>query len=286
MVLTEDSLIALAAAVLAGATVAALVLALRGAVLARWSRDVAWIERTIARMTSARADGRPLVAAWYAAVVLGFLAAVFVIPIKLIAFTIWLAILFLPRYLGAKAEQRWADRIEEQLPPAIASIANGVQAGMTVVQAVQSQVPRAPEPIRSEFKVMLGAYGLGEDLPTVLREARARINLPGFTLVASALLTNRELGGDVGYTLDRLARALEGHKLMRHKVRSATSSGRANIKVLAVSPLVILGLMWFVDAEGVTLLFTTVAGQILLLLVALIAGAGIWWAWAIVNTDV
>jgi tight adherence protein B len=276
----------LAIMVLAGAvTAGAAFLALRYLYVA-YAAVIVRVKAIAFRFTSEPVNAEVWVASGFiaAGVVLALLLAI--APNPLFAFFIWLALLFLPRVLVEVAWSRRRRRIDEQLAPAIASLCNCVKAGLTVVQAIERLADQAPAPIRTEFRIMANRYAYGVDLGRTLEEAKERLALQNFNLFATALLTSRELGGDVSETLDRISVSLEKLRQMRRTVAAHTSEGRMNIKVLLAAPVLILLLMCTVDAAGVGMLFSTPQGWCVLMAAGLLAGLGVFWASKIVSSEV
>lgn len=273
-------------AVMFGAAAALAVWGLRHWIARRFEADVAWISTSLLRFTPRPPDARMVAAAvyiLYAALLLVLLAAVPAVPV---AVGIWLVLLAVPRVLVEVAWAKRRARIDQQLATAITMMANSIRAGLTLVQALQRLAEQTPEPIRTEFRIMAGHYALGADVETTVREAKRRLNLPNFNLFASALLLNREMGGDVAETLDRVSRSLERLHQMRQTVEAHTAEGRTNIKVLLVAPLVMLAMIAAVDAPGVEMMFTTPQGYGVLLAAALLAGAGVYFASRISRSEV
>lgn len=269
-----------------GAAVALAAWGLRHWLRRRFDTDVAWISTAMLRFTPRPPDARMVAAAvyiLYAAVLLALLAAVPSVPV---AAGIWLVLLTVPRVLVEVAWARRRAKIDQQLATAITMMANSIRAGLTLVQALQRLAEQTPEPIRTEFRIMAGHYALGADVETTVREAKRRLNLPNFNLFASALLLNREMGGDVAETLDRVSRSLERLHQMRQTVEAHTAEGRTNIKVLLVAPLVMLAMIAAVDAPGVQMMFTTPQGYGVLLAAAVLAGAGVYFASRISRSEV
>jgi Flp pilus assembly protein TadB len=209
-----------------------------------------------------------------------------VVPNVVIAFGFWVLALLVPRVVIGWAWRRRREQIDGQLPQAITALANSMRAGLTLVQAVTRLAEQAPEPVRSEFKIMANQYAYGADMEVVIRSAKARLNLANFNLFATALLLNREMGGDVSATLARISKSLEKIREMRRTVEAHTSEGRTNIKVLMVAPVFMLLIMGLVDTKGVLMLFSTVPGVAVLTVAAALAGAGAYLAGRITRTDV
>lgn len=271
---------------LLGSTLAFLLYTSRHLLAERFRRDVAWLEYAMWRMSPDPYDGTGPVAAYYAAVIVSLLLIIFVLPFKGILILVWIISSIAPPIL---IEGRWSkrrERINEQLPAAVLQMSSTVASGMSLAQATEHLANRAPAPISMEFQVMTNYWKMGSDFPATLEEAKRRLRLPNFNLFASALLINLRMGGDLTNTLERLAYSLESVEKMRRDVEVATSEGRTNIKVLAISPILMLGFICVIDFEAVGWLFTKPIGNIILAVAGGLIAIGLAWAWSIVNADV
>jgi tight adherence protein B len=182
--------------------------------------------------------------------------------------------------------QRRKRQIELQLPEAIRTVAAAVDAGCTLPQAIARAADASVEPVRTELRVMSNRYNLGADLRKTIEAARERLDLADFDLFASAVLVGRDMGGDIGLVLSRIARAIQSVHVMRSKVRAATSAGRTNLKGLYVVPFIFVGMAYFVDPEAVRMLFTTPLGWCVAIVAGTIIVFAVSWARRIINVDV
>ncbi len=273
-------------ALLFGLSALLMVWSLRQKLLERWNNDVAWVKHTAWRFTPDPVDATRYVALFYTGAVAILFLLLLMLPNKVIAIGIWIVLIVIPKILVSRAWSKRREKIESQLPIAVRQMSSTVASGMTLAQAIERLAARAPEPIRVEFRIMTGHWQLGADFASTIEEAKRRLDLQNFNLFASAILVNQRLGGNISETLDRLAGSLESIEQMRLEVHAATAEGRTNIKVLAVTPFLMLGLIALMDSQAVGLLLTKPLGHLLLAAAALLTGAGTLWAWKIVNADV
>ncbi len=273
-------------ALLFGLSALLMVWSLRKKLLERWNNDVAWVKHTAWRFTPDPVDATRYVALFYTGAVAILFLLLLMLPNKVIAIGIWIVLIVIPKILVSRAWSKRREKIESQLPIAVRQMSSTVASGMTLAQAIERLAARAPEPIRVEFRIMTGHWQLGADFASTIEEAKRRLDLQNFNLFASAILVNQKLGGNISETLDRLAGSLESIEQMRLEVHAATSEGRTNIKVLAVTPFLMLGLIALMDSQAVGLLLTKPLGHLLLAAAALLTAAGTLWAWKIVNADV
>lgn len=278
--------LAMVAAVLAGVAVVVAMWGLRAWAMVQLDKDEVWMRETFLRFRPEAVNARMYVVAYYAGFGVLLLCLLAVVPSVLLALVFWGAAWFLPRLLIEWAWRRRLRQIELQIPQAVSTLANSMRAGLTLVQAVTRLAEQAPEPIRTEFKIMANQYGYGADMETVIRNAKGRLNLPNFSLFASALILNREMGGDISETLTRISKSLDKLREMKKTVEAHTSEGRTNIKVLLAAPVFMLGLMAMVMPHGVGLIFTTAPGWAILMVAGVLAGTGVYVANRITRAEV
>jgi tight adherence protein B len=271
--------------VLLGLTAFLTVLGLAGLFFRQLQRDTDWVSENVTRFTPEEVPVRFWGAVYTIAKVSSPLLLLAVLHSVVIALAAWFIILFFPHQVVEAFWKMRRTKIDLQLPVAISSMASNLSAGLSLVQSIQRLADRAPEPVRTEFKIMAHRYALGISLDQTLLEAKHRLDLPNFNLFVSALLINREMGGDVGIALDRISRSIEKLNQMRQTVRASTAAGRMNIKVLMFAPLAMLIMMHFMDPEGVNLLFSTPQGIVLLVIAGGFTFVGLFWASKIVGQD-
>jgi len=265
---------------------AVLVFALRSKLRRRFERDVAWLEHVFWRFSPSPRPARRYVVIAYIAAATLLVVLLATTKNPFVSLAIWGVVVLIPRWYAARA---WAKRkvvIEEQLPDAVRQLSSSVGSGLSLAQAIERMAIRAPNPIRTEFYVISNYWRLGADFTTSIEDAKRRLELADFNLFSSAIIVNHNMGGNVTATLDRLASSLESIARMRREVYAATAEGRMNIKVLAVAPAIMLGLVSFMDGEAVGMLFTKPVGQFVLAFCIGLTALGTWWAWQIVKSDV
>ncbi len=225
-------MIPLGIAALAGLAIALLVWAGREGIMRRYRADAEWLRETSLRFDPKPMNAEALTLAFYSILGLFLVFFLWMSPNPFVGLAVWLVLLAVPRLLVNSAWKKRKAKIDQQLPAAITSMCNSIRAGLTLVQALQRLADHAPAPIKAEFQIMASRYAYGADLESTIREAKERLALANFNLFASALLLNREMGGDVAETLSRISQSLDKLQHMRKTVEAHTSEGRTNIKVL------------------------------------------------------
>ena len=171
-----------------------------------------------------------------AALVLGALAAV--LPLM---------------YIKRKARKRLLV-FEEQFPEAIDLIARALRAGHALPTALQMVADEIPEPVGDEFKRMFDQHSYGMALPEALRSFGDRVPLLDARFFVTAILTQREMGGNLSEVLDKLAAVIRERFKVKRQVRVISAHGRITGLVLGFLPPAVAGILFVISPQHMRLL--------------------------------
>src|SRR5262245_11786048 len=128
-------------------------------------------------------------------------------------------------YLKRAAARRVA-LFESLFPEAIDLMARSLRAGHALTTALQMVGDEIPEPVASEFKLLFDRQNFGMSLPEALREFGARIPLVDARFFVTAVLTQRETGGNLSEVLDNLSSVIRERFKVKRQVRVISAHGR------------------------------------------------------------
>ncbi len=192
----------------------------------------------------------------------------------------------LPWYVIRRMAERRRQKIEDQLADAMVTLSNGIRAGLSLIQALDILAAQCPKPISTEFHQIVGEYKLGKPLEKTLQAAKERLASENFALFAAALLASHESGGRLNETVERIATSVLELQRLERKVMSETAQARKSAVYMALAPAFICLAYYFVDPKNTLLLFTTVAGQILLAVALVLNVTAYLWARMLLNPDI
>ncbi len=220
-----------------------------------------------------------------------FLAAVFFglwLGLDNLVFGVLLTLLLScgPWYVLRRMAETRRLKIEDQLADAMVTLSSAVKAGLSLAQALAILAEQCPKPISTEFKRIMGEYELGKPMERCLDEAKARLKSENFALFAAAIQASRQSGGRLNETIDRIARSVLELQRLERKIQSETAQARKAAVYMALAPLLILIVYYFVDTVNTMRLFTTVPGQILLAISFILNLAAYVWARFILHPDI
>ena len=170
------------------------------------------------------------------------------------------ALMWIPfLYLRWKRSRRMLT-FEEQFPEAIDLIARALRAGHAFTTGLGMVADEIPAPVGSEFKLLYDRQNFGMPLPEALRAFAERIPLLDARFFATAVLTQREAGGNLSEVLDNLARVVRERFKVKRQVRVISTHARMTGFVLVALPPVTGLATMLVSPDNVKVLVTNPLG--------------------------
>jgi tight adherence protein B len=203
------------------------------------------------------------------------------------AFVVGMAFGFwVPRLVIFVLQRRRRDKLNEQLVDGLVTLANGMRAGLNLVQSMQLIEQNTQPPISQEFGLMLREFEHGTSVDEVLRRAARRIKLHHYKLLFAAMETARRRGGNLPETLDRLSESLREIVRLEEKVRSLTAQNRLSALMMGCMPLVVAVIYYFIEPGWVQILWEDPWGLLLLALAIFLNIVGFLWIRKIVTFEI
>jgi tight adherence protein B len=175
---------------------------------------------------------------------------------------------------------------EEMFPEALDLIARALKAGHAFATGLKMAADELHEPVGPEFRKTFDEQNFGLALKDALDNLSVRIPLLDVRFFATAVLIQRETGGNLSEILENLAHVVrERFKILR-QVRVYTAHGRLTGYVLLALPAVLAIALAFINPEHMDLLFRERMGQIMLLGCIGMQTCGFLWIRQIVKIEV
>lgn len=193
---------------------------------------------------------------------------------------------WVPRLVIFVLQRRRRDKLNEQLIDGLVTLANGMRAGLNLVQSMKLIEDNTQPPISQEFGLMLREFEHGAGVDEVMRRASARIKLHHYRLLFAAMETARIRGGNLPDTLDRLGESLREIIRLEEKVRALTAQNKMSAIMMGLMPLAILGIYYMIEPTWVQTLFETDWGLLLMAIAVLFNVAGFLWIRKIVTFEI
>jgi tight adherence protein B len=193
---------------------------------------------------------------------------------------------WVPRLVIFVLQRRRRLKLNEQLIDGLVTLANGMRAGLNLVQSMKLIEQNAQPPISQEFGLMLREFEHGASVDEVMRRASARIKLHHYRLLFAAMETARVRGGNLPQTLDRLGEALREIVRLEEKVRALTAQNKMSAYMMGAMPLVIIGIYYMIEQDWIEVLLNDQWGLLLLAIAVGFWAAGFLWIRKIVSFEI
>lgn len=160
-------------------------------------------------------------------------------------------------------------RFNQVLPEALDLITRALRAGHSVNAAIEIVGQEAAEPVRTEFREVHRQQNFGVPHREALLELASRVPSPDLQFVVTAMLVQKETGGNLVDTLDRTAAVVRDRIRIQGEVRTYTAQGRMTGYILGALPIVMFFLINMANRSYARVLLEDPTGRKLIY-----AGAG------------
>lgn len=233
--------------------------------------------------------GLALSAAGGCAVVLLFAAGLEDTPWQwglLIGAAVALALFPVPLLVLRFLKRRRLDRFNIQLEDALGMISSSLKAGFSINQALEEVAELDIRPVSVEFRLLTQEIRLGVPLEQALENMNRRLESDDFALVATAILTARQTGGELTATLERVASLIRERVRISNKVRALTAMGRMQALLIGLMPPALFLGMYHINPVMMRSFLHSPLGIIGIILMVLLDIAGYWMIRKIVSIEV
>ncbi|HVD91763.1 MAG TPA: type II secretion system F family protein [Vicinamibacterales bacterium] len=175
---------------------------------------------------------------------------------------------------------------EEAFPEALDLVSRALKAGHAFATGMKMVADEMPEPIGPEFKKTFEEQNFGLPLKDALTNLTMRIPLLDVRFFSTAVLIQRETGGNLSEILENLSHVVrERFKILR-QVRVYTAHGRLTGYVLLALPAFLAIALCFINPEHMQLLFTDHLGHMMLGATVIMQTIGYFWIRQVVKIEV
>ncbi len=165
-----------------------------------------------------------------------------------------------PMIVIAVIRQRRFLKFEELFPDAIDLLSRAVRAGHAFTTGLDLIAKEMPKPLSEEFQRTYEQQNLGLPLRDAFANMMKRMPLADVRIFVTALMIQRESGGNLAEILDNLSHVIrERFKLMR-QIRVFTAQGRLSLYLLVAIPPLMGVMIYFMDRDYIMRLFTDPLG--------------------------
>jgi tight adherence protein B len=193
-------------------------------------------------------------------ILLGFLVGVWGTDRSLVGAAAGFALGWIP-YAGLRfLRTRRLRKFEEQFPEAVDLIARTLRAGHAFPTGLRLASEELPAPLSVEFGLLHDQQNYGLPIPDALKAFADRIPIIDARFFVTAVLTQRESGGNLAEVLDNLSAVIRERFKIKRQIRVITAHGRLTGLFLSLLPVIIAALLAIRVPDHIKLLVTDPLG--------------------------
>lgn len=192
----------------------------------------------------------------------------------------------LPFAFVAWKRRRRLRQFEEHFPEALDLLGRAVRAGHAFTTGLEMIAKESAEPIGGEFRATFEEQNFGLPVRDALLNLTERIPIVDVRFFVTALLVQKETGGNLAEILDGLARVVRDRFRIYREVRTRTAQGRLTAAILVGLPIFMLFALTVLNPTYMKVLFDDPNGPMVLATAAIMQLIGSAMIWTIIRIEV
>jgi len=188
-------------------------------------------------------------------------------------------------YVRRRRKKR-QDAFEEHLPEAIDLLSRAIRAGHPLSAGLKMVADETSDPINVEFQRTHEEHRFGVPFEDALLAMGDRVQIVDVRILVTAILIQREVGGNLAEVLDNLASVIRARFTIRRQLRVYTAQGRFSGYVLAVLPIAVGTAIYSLNPPYIRLLFTDPIGKLMVVMALVFQIVGFLWIRKIINIEI
>lgn len=151
-------------------------------------------------------------------------------------------------------------KFEQNLPEALDLMVSALRAGHSLNAGLGLVARECADPIGGEFRTCFEEQNYGLELRTAMDNLVTRVPLQDLKLVSTAILIQKESGGNLAEVLDKVSQLIRERFRLRRQIRVHTAQGRMTGWVLSFLPIALGLALYLVNPKTMSLLWTNPLG--------------------------
>ncbi len=142
-------------------------------------------------------------------------------------------------WLSSKAKKRM-ELFEEQLPDAVELMVRSLRVGHPFASSVNIVAQEMPDPLGTEFGILVDEANFGADISVSLRKMTERVDVQDLRFLAVAVAIQSQSGGNLAEVLDGLGKVIRSRFKLFRRVNAITAEAKWSGWFLSFFPIIAL----------------------------------------------
>ncbi|RQD72260.1 MAG: secretion system protein [Tindallia sp. MSAO_Bac2] len=162
---------------------------------------------------------------------------------------------FTPFFLVNRARHKRLSSFNSQICDALVVMSNSLRSGFSFLQSMDMVRKEMPDPIAKEFNRTFREVNLGTSTEKALQNLAHRVNSDDLDLVVTAVLIQRQVGGNLAEVLDKIAGTIRERVRIQGEIRTLTAQGRISGLIIGLLPVILALFMLAINPGYIQSLF-------------------------------
>ncbi|MBB4369418.1 tight adherence protein B [Bradyrhizobium sp. cir1] len=161
-------------------------------------------------------------------------------------------------------QRRFVDQLFRQLPDAIQLVTSTVRSGLPVNESFRTIAREMPQPTAGQFAIVCSELALGRSPEEAVEAVYQRTQVPEYAMFAVTLAVQLKSGGSLAETLQTLAETVTQRVALAARAKALAGEVIFSSRALSLAPLIVGGLLYWINPQTIDLLFHDPVGNKLL----------------------
>lgn len=172
---------------------------------------------------------------------------------------------YLPLVWLKRKQKKRVQLFNAGMPGMLTSTIGSLKAGFSFLQSLQMVAEESDSPIKEEIGFVLKLIQYGTSMEEALIEWKKRMPSEDLDLLVEAILIQRQVGGNLAFLLEKIVDTMRARNKLENQVQTLTAQGRLSGMIIGFLPVGLGVVIYFLNPDYITPLFTHPIGQGLLI---------------------
>jgi len=184
-----------------------------------------------------------------------------------------------------KQKSKRLDKFEEQLPEALDMMTRALRTGYPFIECMKIVSTEMSEPISQEFGLTYEEINYGRDIELAFALMIERVPSLSLIAMATAILIQRETGGNLSEVLLKISSVLRGRFKLQRRIKTLSAEGLMSAWVMLLLPLALFGLLNLINPEYFEPVYKSSHKMVILSIFLSLELIAAFWIRIIINID-
>ena len=182
----------------------------------------------------------------------------------------------IPRMWLSKKIAKRQQAFTSHFPNAVDIMVRGLRAGMPLQESIRVVSTEIPDPVGTEFRIVMDQVNAGLPLPDSLERAYERLPTQELRFFATIISVQEQNGGNLAEILSKISEVLRGRAQLKEKAKALSGEARMSAIIVGALPFLVSAVLFFANREYLQLLWTTRIGNLFLAGACIMMFLGVW----------